>query len=123
MGSGNNHNHNRQPAEATRVVPAAVLETEPVPGGFQSHAAAEADAERRRLENAGPSNQKVMGEVGASLPDKGEVLPVQMVTIRSRQKIEPFTYGDKRYALRPGQPTLVPIHIKNHLIEKGLLDG
>ena len=45
----------------------------------------------------------------------------RMVTVRSRQNIPSFTYGKKRYQIDANRPTTIPLAVRMHLEEKGLL--
>lgn len=93
----------------------------PVPRGFQSQEAADADAQRRSLETAdGARRPLTPGEVGGSLVDKADE-PEAMCTVRSRKYIEPFRFGQRTFTLKANTPTRIPVVVRTHLEEKGLL--
>ncbi len=45
----------------------------------------------------------------------------RMVKVRSREYIPPFFYGKKQYSLPAGKDVLLPLYVRRHLEEKGLL--
>lgn len=95
--------------------------------GFQSAAALKAEEDRDRPSATG--DEPVSGLVNdEEAPPPAEVAevkrddPMRLVQVRARQNIAPFIYGKgKMYALKANQNTMIPICVRNHLEEKGLL--
>ena len=94
---------------------------DPHHGGFQS-------AEAHKLANRAPEepdDTPVQGEVSS---DEAQVVAevqtedyARQVTVRSREYIAPFRYGNKMYTIPANKPTLVPLYVRRHLEEKGLI--
>lgn len=95
--------------------------------GFQSSEAREAAtaAAKPLVEDAGELGSAECGDVMEAkaeqqAPDTRED-PMRMVRVRSRAYVPPFRYGNKRYTLPAGKEVLVPLIVRRHLEEKGLL--
>lgn len=94
--------------------------------GFQSpeaQAAHEASV-TQNVEDSGaePASAEV-GDDTPKGPAPGDTRedPSRMVKVRSRTYVAPFRYGTKRYSLPAGKEVLVPLAVKRHLEEKGLV--
>jgi len=93
--------------------------------GFQSAAALEASIPKTEEEdpNAEPKSALVADELG--VPDEVDLEDVaastKLTKIRSRQAIQAFRYGTQTYAIPANKDVLVPLCVKRHLEEKGLL--
>lgn len=89
--------------------------------GFQSKEAREVTlAKPKAADDEEPKSAIVDGDLddvmgsGAS----GQMKPVK---VRARSYIEPFRFGPNTYTLPAGKEVLVPLAVKQHLEEKGLL--
>jgi hypothetical protein len=103
---------------------------QPIPGasmhatcGYQSEDAAHA---------AAPKKEEIDTQVHSAVvadPNETRVLPAvdqsedasRMVKVRTRQHIPLFRFGPQSYQLEPNKEYLVPLFVKRHLEEKGLL--
>lgn len=90
--------------------------------GYQSPEALKAATAKPKEAEEG----EVSGEVGSEPVEKaapGDVRedPMRIVRVKSRTYIPPFIYGKKRYKLEAGRETTIPLGVKRHLEEKGLL--
>ena len=72
-----------------------------------------------------PSGEAVLGEVvGDRAPSTTPVEhddEMRLVKVRSRVNIEPFKFGKKTYAVQKNKETLLPLCVRSHLEEKGIL--
>lgn len=94
---------------------------------YQSEDAAKKAAERAAGTDAvDPNAEAVLGDISASavaaMPEvrerDDEMRPVK---VRSRVTIEPFRYGNRMYTIAKNKETVIPLCVRNHLEEKGLL--
>ena len=89
--------------------------------GFQSKAALDATKKKPVEEDDDPKSAVI--DADSDTPAlSGVTYEDQMrpVKVRSRTFLE-FRYGPKRYALQPNKDCIVPLAVKRHLEEKGLL--
>lgn len=114
------HQNVVEDTEPTPLVRVNDEATTPVPRGFQSHAAAQADEQARQLSNE-VSKRKVLGEVTPIGAAGADAVNEKMVQVIARENIAPFRLGQRTFSLVKNQRTMIPEFVKDHLIEKGKL--
>jgi hypothetical protein len=117
-----------EPNEAPRVPARMVRQPKPPAGvgphkGFQSEEAYA--AANRPDEEEEDEDKQFDGEITGTSREvpklKRAFDPEKKVAVRSRTDIRPFTFGKKTYQIKANQTTLIPICVRAHLEEKGLL--
>lgn len=109
-------------ATTSKVLVKEVKEAEGTLKGFQSDEALQAAKAKVFVEEEEVPKDKLESAVVAGPPvPRGGTGMDRMVRVRAREFIPPFRFGPQMYSLKKGKECLVPVAVKLHLEEKGLL--
>lgn len=114
--------------EKEKVVVSGIVEDDadvtdsPVTRGFQSNEAREVAMAKNKGEEASDL-PPVNGLVDTALIGQrvGEDPMKKMVKVRSNKFVAPFRFGGVSYTLPEKRETIIPLAVKKHLEEKGIL--